>query len=664
MNALEADNQALPSIDLRIFWINIQYKLLIPILVGALIAVGSYKLLSVLIENKWESSTFLIRHSKNMSSQTDIPYLYLQTDTSTVMETILLRDNLLSVIAQKDLDTTPEKLRNNITIQKGSKSKVIEVKVTWSDREMAAEIADLISETFLANYTNIQNAAATKLHQYYLAKLESTQGELYESRRLERHFMETQNILDFVAQKDNLYRSMSTLELRLIDEKVRASDIQSRAIKVSQQLGSISEKTIISQLLRTNEGNRTKELKNQLEVLKKRYTIDNPKVKHLLHKIAVLELEQASNKSDQLKFDEVEYGTNPVFEQLSLRKLELDSLLLASVGNIKKYQASLLDISERISMLAKQEQNHYQLQQNITSNENLVNKINDRLIETSLALESNISDFDILEHAQLAEFPKRSYRKMIAIVLAFLATIALTAFIIIREFINNTIKTAFDLQHISNAKFCAVLPDKDQTSHQVFYSQFQLLFSNTHQAFRDKKNHLLTVASIGNGDGKSFIAQEFANSFDKLNKRILHIESDELLDNVPENSIINQVVNDGGSCKEVEPLELSHNLDKCYFQIDQQIYLDILQDENLHTFLTSCYEQYDLVIWELFSPNTHLQLFKTITKQAGFNLLMVKSQSTPKTALNNTLKMFDNWEINHVGVLLNGLPKKYIKCDV
>ena len=663
MNAVEADNQALPSIDPRIFWINIQYKLLIPILVGALIAVGSYKLLSVLIQNKWESSTFLIRHSKNMSSQTDIPYLYLQTDTSTVLETILLRDNLLSVIAQKKLDTTPEKLRNHISIQKSTKSKVIEVKVTWSDRETAAEIADLISETFLANYTSIQNAAATKIHQYYLDKLHSTQDELYHSRTLERHFMETQNILDFVAQKDNLYRSMSTLELRLIDENVRESDIHARAKKVSLQLETTSEKIIISELLRTNEGNRTKELKNQLEVLKKRYTVDNPKVKHLLHKIAVLELEQASNKSDQLKFDEVEYGTNPIFEQLSLRKLELDSQLLASAGSIKKYQVSLLDISQKISTLAKQEQNHYQLQQNITSNENLVNKINDRLIETSLALESNISDFDILERAQLAEFPKRSYRKIIAVVLAVLATILLTAVIIIREFINNTIKTAFDLQHISNAQFCAVLPDKDQSSHQVFYSQFQLLFSNTHQAFRNNQNSLLTVASIGNGDGKSFIAQEFANNFVKLNKRILHIESDELLDNVPANSIINNVVNEGGSCSEIDTLKLSQNLDKCYFQIDQKIYLDILQDEKLHTFLTSCYQQYDLVIWELFSPNTHLQLFKTITKQAGFNLLMAKSQSTPKTTLNNTLTMLNNWEINHVGVLLNRLPKKYIKSD-
>jgi capsular polysaccharide biosynthesis protein len=161
-----------PQIDLRTLWISIQYKLLIPIIVAIVLGVGTYKLTQIFIPKTWEASCFLIRHAKNMAAQNDMPYLYLKTDINTLLETILLRENLEKVISTMQLDISPQDLRKKIEINKTNTSNVIEIKVTWSEPALAAAIADKVSETFLQNYTQIQNSATHEIYEYYVKKKE------------------------------------------------------------------------------------------------------------------------------------------------------------------------------------------------------------------------------------------------------------------------------------------------------------------------------------------------------------------------------------------------------------------------------------------------------------------------------------------------------------
>jgi uncharacterized protein involved in exopolysaccharide biosynthesis/Mrp family chromosome partitioning ATPase len=664
MNAQDNDLNGLPKIDPRIFWLNIQFKLFIPIIIGVIIAIGAYKSTKMLMPNKWEASTYLIRHAKNMSSQTDIPYLYLQTDLNTVLETILLRENLEKVIAKLNLAVSPEDLRRKISVSKGSKTNVVQVSVTWADDKMSTVIADLLCETFLENYTTLQNSAAVKIYNYYLKKLDNTKAQLYAAYSNEKSFKQKHRILDFDAQKANLYKSVSELELKLMDEEVELFDLIARRDQTRLRLASTEENKIISQLVRSNDGNRTKELKNQLEILRKRYTEDNPKVQHIVHKIAALEQDQLVSNNAKRKFDEVKYGINPIHTGLELQKIEYETDILATQGNIESYQSNTKKIKHAITQLSSLEERHYQLRQEISSKQDLIQTLNNRLIETSIAMESNISDFDILEYAQTPMHPKKSYRKIVSIVIAGLIAIFITALILIREFMNNTIKTSFDLDQLDYIDFSGVIPNKDQVKEQLFYSQFQLFFSAIDQSLRNGKSRLLTISSLNKNDGKSFVANEVIENYLKLNKRVLHIKSDPLVHLDRSITTINKVVNQGGTCDQIINNVLNENLHRCYFQTDKQIYLDILEDENLERFLNSCQQEYDVIIWELFSPGTHLQLFKTINKFASLNLIVTKSKHTSKEAIAKVLKMLKSWEIDHVGLLLNLLPKRYIKYDL
>ena len=96
----------------------------------------------------------------------------------------------------------------------------------------------------------------------------------------------------------------------------------------------------------------------------------------------------------------------------------------------------------------------------------------------------------------MPEYPKRSFRKIIAIGLAIFSALIITGYILLREFINTSIKTSFDLQHITGAKFSAVLPNKDEVSESLFYSQFQLLYAETSACLNSHKSKLLSISSI------------------------------------------------------------------------------------------------------------------------------------------------------------------------
>ncbi len=649
-----------PQIDLRTLWISIQYKLLIPIIVAIVLGVSTYKITQVFIPKTWEASCFLIRHAKNMASQNDMPYLYLKTDINTLLETILLRENLEKVISAMQLDISPQDLRKKIEINKTNTSNVIEIKVTWAEPALAAAIADKVSETFLQNYTQIQNSATHEIYEYYVKKRSLTLKELQEARQAERLFKTKNDVLDFETEKDNLYAYLTQLELRHVDGEVKRNDLTSQLEHISEKLAITSVKVVTSELLRTNEGNRTKSLKNELEVLRKRYTEDNPKVQHLLHQISVLEIEEQRKKSSNITFDEVEYGINPLYEELSLRKLDLESQLFANFGNQKSYAESIRNIKQKIEVLSELAQTHFKLEQKTASKQDLIDTLDTRLVAANLALESNISDFDILERAQIPEYPKRSFRKVISLVLAIFGSGIIALYILIKEITNTSLKTANDLKKIEGASVVAVLPDKDEVSAQLFYSQFQLLFSEIAHALAGTQGKLVVVTGMAEGEGTTFIASEIASQFAKQGKRILHIESEEHTDEIDPSSIINNLLYGDENINNHRFSEVHANLYKNYFSLNKGIYLDMLSDEKTQAFLAHCDKQFDVVIWDLLPCNRHLQLFRTITQQAQFNLLLTKSRTTPIATMKQVIAMMNTWNIKNIGVLINSLPKRYI----
>ena len=116
----------------------------------------------------WKGNCFVIRAPKNMSTPSEMPYLYQSFDLNTVLETVRTRAVLDEVINKLRLKTSPEELFKAIEVQRGNRSNVLKFSVTWRDREMAAQIANASADAFIKNNTKLQNSATLKIYNYYI----------------------------------------------------------------------------------------------------------------------------------------------------------------------------------------------------------------------------------------------------------------------------------------------------------------------------------------------------------------------------------------------------------------------------------------------------------------------------------------------------------------
>ena len=94
---------------------------------------------------------------KNISTPTDMPYLYNAFDINTILETARSRPIILSIMRKLDMQGyEPEEVGRMIEVQRGNRSNVLNFSVTDGDPERAVEMANILGETFIETSTMLQ----------------------------------------------------------------------------------------------------------------------------------------------------------------------------------------------------------------------------------------------------------------------------------------------------------------------------------------------------------------------------------------------------------------------------------------------------------------------------------------------------------------------------
>ncbi|WP_041419772.1 hypothetical protein [Shewanella violacea] len=105
------------------------------------------------------------------------------------------------------------------------------------------------------------------------------------------------------------------------------------------------------------------------------------------------------------------------------------------------------------------------------------------------------------------------------------------------------------------------------------------------------------------------------------------------------------------------PLTIAHGIDHAYFVYDQKIYLNYLDKAGFNITLDTISQNYDVVIWELFPAQRHLQLYSVINNSPAAIILIAKSLFTRKDSLNRVTNYLNEKNIKPIGILLNQVPK-------
>jgi capsular polysaccharide biosynthesis protein len=658
LNQLEEQENSFLKFDKRILFITLQKKLLM-IFAAAMIATiigGIYS--KVAIKNKWQARSVMLRHQKNMSSQQEMPYLYQVMDYNTVLQSIKLRRNLQTVIDSLKLDTTPDKFYHQIEVKRGGKANLINILAMHENRDTAVKIANLIAETFIENYVSILNSSTQKIYNFYIDEKASIKEKLKINDQLLEEFRSKHHILSLEQETQYKYENLGMLEMELMNNQLNVAALQTKIADIIQRMSEMPDKVALETLVSLSQEKQLNDMKNELSLMMEKYTEKNPKVQKLKDEIKTME--GSLPNTDEIIPDLITYGESELKKSLQLEKAQYENELLSTLKKIDEYQARINSTKQELKELSPLEREYFDITNGKTTLLNQLDKVENRLVDLKIAIDSNVSDFEIIEKAVPPRYPEASGRKLVTLVFGFLTFAGLLVYFVAREFLDFSVKSEVDFKDIFKIKLLSEIPNKDSVLKPVFYSQIQILLGQLSSNLPQKKPLIVTVGSDVPETGSSFIIQEISEMLISQNKRILWIESLQEKDEEIDTYIINTTLYNKKEIPNIQFNKISEQLHKAYFLADDLTFKIILSPDQLKAFLDQLGE-YDYIFWELFDVHFNLQLFTTIVSNADVLTFVTRFRQSNRTNLHNAIEFLkENTKVPIFGIL-NDVPTPYFR---
>ncbi|MCK4957276.1 MAG: hypothetical protein KAS49_06535 [Candidatus Cloacimonetes bacterium] len=645
--------------DKRVLLISLNQKIFFIFGVAFIATILGFFFAKMIISDTWESQCVMIRHKKNLRSQTTVPYLYSEMDYNTILQSIKTRKNLQSVIDSLKLKLTPEQIYGTIKVTRRSRSNLVNVKAQHKDRRVAVDIANTLAEVFMQSYIEILNSSTNKIYQYY-----HNQKLLYNVKKEEignklANFRSDNKILSLEKEIQNKYDNLKILELDLMNLQMLISSLSTKSEDIAARIEQLPEKVELSSIVSGSKEKQLKFLKNELEVLQKKYTDKNPKILKLKSEIKQLEQSLLKTSHEEQIPDSKTFGKNSLRESLILERTRYENELISSIKRISELENKIANIKEQLKVLSPIEREYYDIiNEKETIQEHLM-KVKDRENEAKIAMESNLSDFEILEPAIAPKYPISSGRKIVALVVGFLAFVGLIIFYSVKEFVDFSVKSKYDFSEVIKIKMLEEIPNKDNVPPSVFYSKMQILYGQLCGYLNSSKSSVIAIGKDTFATGATFIIQELAELALSQNKKIMWIESvSESNDEIAAFEINNRLYEENSDLPKI--YELTDKLHISYFVCNETTFKKVLSKEKIDGFLAEL-SDYDLIFWEMFSVDYNLQLFNIIASSADLLAFVVRFRHSNRFKLLNAVKFLkENNDVPIVGVL-NNSKKPYFK---
>lgn len=266
----ENETNDLLKFDKRILFITLKRKIIYVFIIAFIITLFAGLIAKFSIDDVWKSQTVLIRHKKNLSVKSDVPYLYQEMDYDTILQTIKMRNNLQKVIDSLKLDTTPERFYGAIDVSRGNRSNLINIRTINQNRKTAVQITNLLAEVFIESYVEILNSSSQKVYDYYLqqrgiyvSRLEAIEDSL-------ENFRERHKLLSLEQETQNKYDNLKELELELMNAQMQLSTLKTRIEDIDSRITKLPEKVELTSTISATQERRLKELNSELDISKRK----------------------------------------------------------------------------------------------------------------------------------------------------------------------------------------------------------------------------------------------------------------------------------------------------------------------------------------------------------------------------------------------------------
>ncbi|MDD4687137.1 MAG: hypothetical protein PHH38_03525 [Candidatus Cloacimonetes bacterium] len=627
-------------------------KLILLVTLAALIIAVIF--VKIKVVPSWKANCYIIRAPKNMSTPVEMPYLYQTFDINTILETVRTRDVLTDVIQKLELDISPEQLFRQIEVQRGNRSNVLRFSVSWNDAEISAKVANATAESFISNNTKLLNSATMKIHDYYLEQRHMRIMNIQDLEEQYEQYKAEYGVISIPHETQTKFDQLKEIEIKMIENSLRIKDMDSKIAEMNEKLGDVPEEVIQTWTYTQTDEKNLLALQKDLELLRARYTDENPKVRKVLQEIEELKTAMQEKKRDIP--EAVTWGPSGLTQVYTIDKSRFEAERQGAIQMNEEYQKEISQIRSTLENLGQVQKDFFEIERQLELNRDILKLVESRLAESKMAMQSNVSDYEILEAAKAPAYPESSRRKLIVVGFSILVFLSLSIFIVIKEILDVHTKSAKDFHEVVRIPLCGILPNEHEVDERVFYRNMQVLVENIVHHTNSLHTPVICFGSDIRETGKSFIVKECINLLASNNKKILYIDS--IIEATPDINVNTLNGRLYGLDKEIEIDKTDPFIHNAYFLVDDSTFTKVLETKSVAEVL-KLFDSYDYVIWELFDYEYNIQLFTGICAAADTLVLVARFNRSSRNSLHRAVKFIKNRGLTNIHGVLNYVPKDF-----
>lgn len=383
--------------------------------IALVISSGFIAMALTMIHPNWEAVVALIMRTQQDQFSLGVGQAYKpqQYNLKTQIDTLKFPSSLREVLETTGVKALPRTLAAATEVVLGKDSNIFQIKVTWKDPKIAAQLANQVAAAFVERSRDIRRQDAEETFASYSAQLEEGREKLRDINAEFLAFKAANKISNFEAEIQVLLGDLSRLDAEYKTKLAEAEAMQASRIRLEALVAAQPEMIVTSTIYRSPLKQRLADYSWQLQEARSRYTSENPKVIKLEKRIEVLE--QMIKESNDESAPENTYSPNNLRSDLDLKLQEMIDAIKVREAQVSALEGTTQGMKDKLALLAAKQKEYRMLQARIEAAEALEKNLASRVEEAHVMVERNESNFTIIEPATPPLEPLPSKRKLVAI---------------------------------------------------------------------------------------------------------------------------------------------------------------------------------------------------------------------------------------------------------
>jgi succinoglycan biosynthesis transport protein ExoP len=484
----------------------------------------------------------IVGEGGNSSSTTSLPILNALLAASgsqsndTYAELIQQAPVAAEVIQRLGLQTGVGTLMSHIVVKPVTGTAIIGVRVSWSDPDTAAKVANMVASVFVDRQRQLVASQADAAIGFLEQQIPDAQLRMQAAQNALVAYQARVGIADLPTQTNADIQTLAGLDSKESQAELDIRQAQSQLAAVQSAMSetpstivsstSISSNPLVSQLQ-----SQISNLEGQLEAARQTYTDAHPTVIGLRAQIAEAEAQLRSLPAQVTSGSSV--GANPIYSQLQSQATQLAGTLAGARATVATIKAQREKFRPKLAQLPERARRISDLQRESTAAQGLYQALEQKYQEAVISKTTALSDVSITQAAEPNNYtvtPNVQLNLQIAAVIGL--GLALSA-AFLAELLDDRFRSEEDVKERFGLPVLAAIPAIDSNDWRanqwvkpLSVEAFYQLVASLRYSAGGQAPRTIALVSPEQGDGKSTVAVNTAISMGLMRAKVLIVDAD------------------------------------------------------------------------------------------------------------------------------------------